>query len=413
MSEKVRAKIALRLGALTVAGVAMLGVGPAQGPAEATTLVLRGVTTVDLEHGELLSGQTIVLGADEILAIEADRLDRSYDAAQVIEAAGLYVIPGLWDAHAHLSYWGEDALARLVGHGVTSIRELGGDPDEIAGWMAAIARGDLVGPSMQWCGPFLEGPEGGDEYRWKVGTPEEARRAAGALLDRGVDFLKIQPLIGRDEVAALVAVAESRGSYVVGHVPDGLSAIEGAELGLRSIEHLSPYLRLSETELEATIRVLLERGVWVSPALFSMVAQVQARGDRRQDSEIVQRAYALVRRFHEAGVPILVGANFAYRDWPHQPGSALHGEMEVLVEAGLTPAEVLRMTTFGNAGFLGVDRATVRIAPGGRADLLLLRGNPLEDIHSSRTIEGLVLRGRYFDTEALARLRDGVAPDDS
>ena len=392
-----------RIGVLAAACLATVAVGPAQSP----TLVLRNVTTVDLERGEVRSAQTIAIRDNRVVAVDAHEPGRSYGDARVVEAAGRYVIPGLWDAHAHLSYWGDDALGRLVGHGVTTIRELGGDPDEIAGWMNAVAQGERVGPSMYWCGPFFEGPDGDDEYRWKVSDPAQAHESASVLFDRGVDFLKIQPRIEANLVAALVAAARSRGSYVVGHVPAGLSAIDAAELGLRSIEHLRPYQRLSEVDLEATIRVLLEREVWVSPALFSMVAQAESRGESRANSEAIQHAYTVVRRLHEAGIPMLVGANFAYREWPHRPGSALHGEMEVLVEAGLDPLEVLRMTSFGNARFLGVDPAAVRIAPGGRADLVLLDANPLDNISNSRTIEGVVLRGSYFDSTALEQLRDG------
>jgi imidazolonepropionase-like amidohydrolase len=387
-----------------VAGAALfLAVSAGARPPE-TSLVLRGVTVVDLEQGARRSGQTIQIAASQIVAVGPDT-DGAYGTAKVVEAAGRFVIPGLWDAHAHLSYWGEDALERLVGHGVTTIRELGGDPDEIEGWMKEIEAGTRVGPKMFWSGPFFEGPEGDDEYRWKVASVAQAQQRADELFDRGVDFLKIQPKISAELTAALVAAAAARGSSVVGHVPVGLSAIDAANLGLRSIEHLSPYLRLSDVELEATIAVLLERNVWVSPALYSMVAQSDARGDSRADSELIQRAYGLVRRFAATGVPMLVGANFAYRDWPHRPGSALHGEMEVLVEAGIAPAAVLHMTTFGNAQFLGVDPAAVRIAAGGQADLVLLGADPLADISATRYIEGAVLRGTYMDGAALAGLR--------
>jgi len=398
-----------------IGALAMLAIGctaaPSNTPLTAPDLVLRNVTVIDVEAGEAQGPRTISIREGHIVAIDAQPPADFAAATQVIDGDGLFVMPGLWDAHAHLSYWGEDALDRLVGHGVTTIRELGGDPDEIESWKTAIDAGDRVGPAMYWCGPFFEGPDGEDEYRWKVSSPEEASARAGQLLDRGVDFLKIQPQIGRAEVAGLIAAARERGSSVVGHVPAGMTAIEAASLGLRSIEHLSPYTGLTDEELDATIAALLQHGTWVSPALFSMVAQVQAGGTARTDSEPVQRAYAIVRRLHAAGVPMLVGANFAYRDWPHQPGSALHGEMEVLVEAGIPAAEVLRMATTGNAAFLGVDVSEIAVIPGARADLVLLTGNPLEEIEATRAISGVVLRGAYLDALQARALRlEGSLP---
>ena len=387
--------------ALTLLLTIACGAAPPEGP----DLVLLNATVIDVAAGGIAGSFAISIEDGRIVAVDAAAPANAGASTQVIDAQGRFVMPGLWDAHAHLSYWGEDALDRLVGHGVTTIRELGGDPDEIEAWKQQIERGERLGPAMFWCGPFFEGPDGDDEYRWKVSSPEEASARAAELLDRGVDFLKIQPRIGRDEVAALIAAARGRGSYLVGHVPEGLTAIEAADLGLRSIEHLSPYMRLTDAELDTTIASLLANDTWVSPALFSMVAQAEASGAPRAHSESVQRAYAIVRRLHDAGVPMLVGANFAYRDWPHRPGSALHGEMEVLVEAGIPVPQVLRMTTLGNARFLGVDATQVAVAPGARADLLLLDRNPLESIGNTRAIAGVVLGGRYLDAAEAARLR--------
>jgi imidazolonepropionase-like amidohydrolase len=106
---------------------------------------------------------------------------------------------------------------------------------------------------------------------------------------------------------------------------------------------------------------------------------------------------------------MLVGANFAYRDWPHTPGSGLHGEMEVLVEAGIPVAEVLRMTTIGNASFLGVDADGVAVVPGARADLLLLESDPMASIEATRRIAGVVLRGRWIDADEARALREADA----
>lgn len=367
-------------------------------------LVIENVTIVDVGGDGLLPDRSVIVDGDRITAVRPSS-EGGIDASRLIDGSGQYLLPGLWDAHAHLSYWGEDALARLVGWGVTTIREMGGDPDEVERWRHEVARGERLGPRIFWSGPFLEGPEGEERYRRVVADPAEARTAAIELLDRGVDFLKIQPAIGAAEVVELVRVATERNTIVVGHVPAGLSPIEAVELGLRSVDHIGAFLQLDDEQVDATIDVFLEHEASLAPDLYSWVAQLEANGESRRDSGRIRRAFEIVRRFDDAGVPLLVGANFAFRDWPHEPGAALHGEMQILVEAGLEPADVLRMVTLGNAGFLDVPSDRVRVQSGARADLLLLEADPLARIEHTRLIEGIVIAGRYLDSRQAAALR--------
>jgi imidazolonepropionase-like amidohydrolase len=369
----------------------------AAGVPQGDVLVITNVTLIDGVADAPLTAASVVVRGDRIAAVHTDGRYVIPAGAQVIDGTGRFLIPGLWDTHAHLSYWGEDALEMLVEAGVTSIRELGGDPEEIGRWKAEIAAGRRLGPTMIWCGPFLEGPDGGDEYRFKIATVEEARYAARALQTLGVDFLKIQPAIDRELVAALVDESRDLGLTVVGHLPRGMSAVEGAALGLRSIEHLGPYLDLDDAQIKETIEAFLEHGTWMSPALYSLVAPVEARGDDPTLDRRLQRSYEIVRRFHEAGVPILVGSNFAYRDWPQTPGTGLHGEMRVLVEAGLDPMDVVKLSTSRAAAFAGAGDETGAIRPGLRADMVLLDADPLADIRNTGRIAAVVLRGRLLE----------------
>ena len=376
----------------------VLAVGNPTGiPTQGSVLLIRNVTLIDGAADSPVSGAWVVVRGDRIAAVHTGEPDAVPPNAVIIDGTGQFLIPGLWDTHAHLSYWGADALEMLVEAGVTSIRELGGDPEEIGAWKSEIEAGDRLGPSMIWCGPFLEGIDGGDEYRFKIATADEARYAARALQALDVDFLKIQPVIDRELVAALVDEANDLGLSVVGHLPRGLSATDGAALGLRSIEHMGPYLGLDDTQIEETIGAYLENGTWMSPALYSLVAPIAARGDEPTADERVRRSYAIVRRFHEAGVPILVGSNFAYRDWPQTPGAGLHGEMRVLVEAGLDPMDVIRLSTSRAAEFAGVADETGAIRAGMRADLVLLDGDPLADIRNTERVVAVVLRGRLLE----------------
>ena len=363
--------------------------------AQDDTFVIRGVTLIDGVSDRPLEGASVAVADGRIVAVGTDADVEVPAGARVVNADGQFLIPGLWDTHAHLSYWGEDALEMLVAAGVTSIRELGGDPDEIEGWKREIESGARIGPAMIWCGPFLEGPEAEDEYRLKVATPAEGRAAVHTLHARGVDFLKIQPRIDRNVVQAVIDEARSVGLTVVGHLPQGVSAIDGSNMGLRSIEHMSPYMGLDDREIQQVIETYLANDTWMSPALYSMVAAIEARGEDPGQDERVQRANAIVRRAHEAGVPILVGANFAYRDWPQKPGSGLHGEMRALVEAGLPAMDVLKLSTARAAEFSGAADRTGSIRPGLSADMVLLDGDPLADIRNTERIAAVILGGRF------------------
>jgi imidazolonepropionase-like amidohydrolase len=372
----------------------MVGHAPSR-PIQSGTFVIANATLIDGNADAPRPGMSVLVDDGLIVTVAPSAALETPAGATTIEADGMFLIPGLWDMHAHLSYWGEDALELLVSAGVTSIRELGGDPDEIGAWRAEIEAGDRPGPAMIWCGPFLEGPDGGEEYRFKVFDEAEVRYAARALQALDVDFLKIQPRIDPALVAALVDEGSDLGLSVVGHLPEGMAAAEGAALGLRSIEHMSPYMSLTDAELDDVIAAYKEHGTWMSPALYSMVAPLEARGATPADSERIRRAYAIVERFHAAGVPLLVGSNFAYRDWPQTPGSGLHGEMRVLVEAGISALDVIKLSTSGAAAFAGRAGQTGSIRERMVADMVLLEANPLEDIRNTERIVGVFLRGAW------------------
>ncbi|GJM23112.1 MAG: peptidase M38 [Planctomycetota bacterium] len=362
--------------------------------------VIQDVVLFDGLSDTPLPGQSVLVVGDRIAAIGPRGTLELPSHAEIVPGEGHFLMPGLIDAHTHITHWGDDALVKLVDAGVTTARDMGGDLDAQLALRDATRRGDRLGPDLLLCGPFLEGSAAGGEHREHVDGPEQAAAAVRALVERGVDFLKVQPKIESEVVRAIVAQAAALDRVAVGHVPAGLSPQQAVELGLKSVEHVESFLSLDDAALDTTFAAFRAHDAWLTPALFGMQAALEARGADPDSDAQLARARQVVARAHAAGVPLLVGSNFAFRDWPQQPGSGLHGELRALVDAGLPAADVLRMATHGAACFLGREREFGSLRVGLRADMLLLHANPLEDIANSASLHYIVMRGFLFGPRA-------------
>ena len=151
-------------------------------------------------------------------------------------------MPGLWDVHGHLTFWGGDALALLATAGVTSVRDMGGDLDQLLTWRAATAEGRLFGPRVFTAGWFLDGPKPNFQWRRFATTAQEGEDAVLELAGRGVDLIKVHSRLPREALIAALETAGELGLPVAGHVPIGLTPQEVSELGFASIEHVNSLL---------------------------------------------------------------------------------------------------------------------------------------------------------------------------
>jgi len=436
--KKVRIAAAL----LAAAGCARSG--------EPAALVLRDVSIVDPVTDSVGPPQTIVIRSGRIdsLGVAAPR------GARVIEGRGRYLIPGLWDMHVHLTQSGEASLGVLVAHGVTGVRDQGGDLAVINAWRRRIAADSLVGPRIVAAGPRLDGPEARAAVdRWLVATEAQALAAVDSLSRLGVDFIKVYEGLPAAAYYAIARAAKAKGLPIAGHVPGGLGAVEASDSGQRSIEHVGfiplgsclamflpagggpnasvPPICRGEG-LDSVVRRLKRNGTWLDPTLvsfrgFVIAADSAAASDsglayvnlrlrqlwREQLAgfpklplqtwrDLFDHTVALTGMLREARANILVGTDLGN---PHvYPGSSVHEEMALLVRAGYTPAEALRAATEGPARFLGAADSLGAVAEGRVADLVLLDGNPLADIRNTRRIAAVVIRGRLLDRSALDSL---------
>jgi hypothetical protein len=419
--------------------------------ASADTFLLDGVRRVDPAAGTIGPRETLAVRDGWI--VEAASLDR--DATRRIDADGLFVIPGLTEMHAHVPSGADgqavdDVLALFLAHGVTTIRGMLGEPAHLA-LRAELARGERPGPRLITSGPSLNGNSVPD-----VAT---ARRLVRRQSEAGYDFLKLHPGLMPDTFGAIDAAADGLGIAHAGHVSVGVGLARALDAGQATIDHLDGYAQVlvpedhparrsppgffgmalaeamdperirdwAERTAEAGVanvptQTLIEhiavgdvQRLSARPAMRWVPEQRRTRWIERirslregHSDEALARFVELRRRLidalHEAGAPLLLGA-----DAPqimNVPGDSLHEELALYVAAGLTPAEALATGTTAVAEFLG-QPAHGCLRPGCVADLVLLRANPLADIANTREIEAVVRAGEWFGRERL----DGMLAD--
>lgn len=411
--------------------------------APATTLRLARVRVVDVEKGAADPLSTLRIEKGRVVSTHDATARRAGEAE--VELPGLFAVPGLFDMHVHLSYARASALTALAANGVLTVRDLGGRLSEIDEWRGAIDGGGRIGPRIFRAGPALNGQANG-WHHVAVANEAEARAAVRTLKVAGVDFVKIHNALGREAMVAVIDEARKQNLKVVGHIPKAVEPADALALGMNEIEHTETFFEgtfsTGKTPLEllmgtraflddgrATVlaRDLAARGVPVAPNLAAyrarfteapeserpfIAASILKEPRRAFTAEQKQGLARMLAQFQEVvgifrreGVTLLAGTDIAAG--AHAPGFSLHDELDLLVGAGLTPAEALRAATLNPARFLGVETSRGVLRPGADADFLLVDGDPTKDITALRRIRGLVYHGRYVDRATLDRwLRD-------
>ncbi len=436
-----------------------------QHPVTAESLVLDDVTVVDVEQGKLLAGQRVVIIGNRIQAVANGRVLKAPRGARVVNARGQYLIPGLWDMHAHVAA-NTNVYALLVASGVTGIREMASSwPagfDTIAEQRRDIARGALIGPrivatSQDFYSPICrpqamkdfgrtvynsifgvtDKPDSGmlagivagfklDNagcFRMNanvVATPEGIRRAVEALKAGGVDFVKSHGIGDRQIYLAFLAEARRLGIPAVGHLKgaDGraLTESEASDSGLRSVEHINEMACWQDEQNESRVVALPD-------SIAERQCTAVAERFRRNGTWLVPTLYVFnypifgpidragvfnraVAVAHRAGVPMLAGTDAFTQPASKEQAleSALHKELALLVAAGFTPLEALQAATLNPAKFFGATDSLGTIAAGRLADGVLLGANPLANITNTTTIRAVIVNGRFLDRAALDQI---------
>jgi hypothetical protein len=221
----------------------------------AQTLIFTNVNVVDTRGGSILPDMTVVVRSSRIQAVARYSLIAGSHNVRVINAAGKYMMPGLWDMDVHSAgtseAWDEKIIYPLyVANGVTGVRDMGADPDLLEQRRQLVEGGALPGPHILLAGPLLSSGKSTTQTV-AVNNPTEARDAVAKLQERGVNLLTIRSDISRESYFALAAEAAKLKVQFAGPVPDSVTAAEASAAGQRSIERLSGILLACSSEEEA------------------------------------------------------------------------------------------------------------------------------------------------------------------
>jgi hypothetical protein len=396
-------------------------------------VLFENVDVADVESGELLESYHVLVEGGKIAALSSVPLS-DVDAVR-IDGSGKTLIPGLWDMHGHFGL--ADGVLNIAG-GITSVRDIGGEHEQVMAMTEKINSGEIIGPTtyragfMDRAGPFASG--------WAAESLEHALDRVDFFAENGYMQIKLYSSIEPAWVAPIAERAHSHGMRLSGHIPAFMSAEQAVEAGYDEIQHINMVflnflagdredtrkqlrftlygdeagkLDLDSKEVEDFITLLKENNVVVdaTAAIFETMlihtpgnpdptfaavidnlppsvarplfnAEMKIGADW-PDSNVAQSA--MLKKLYDSGVQIVPGSD-------HMAAFTVHRELEVYAEAGIPAAAVLKMATLDSARVVGVDDLTGSIAVGKASDMVLVEGNPFEDISAIRRAT-LVMKG--------------------
>ena len=420
--------------------------------------VIEHVTVIPMtERGTSMPDATVVIEHGRITALRGP----GPRGAVRINGRGKYLIPGLMDMHVHLpsdqflpdgepprneppslTFDTQDIMTPYVANGVTQIVNM--DADAVAiGRRNEIASGQVIGPSMALAA-LIDGKR--QDGRVAL-TPADGRQAVRDAKAEGYGFIKLYWRLDVETFLAITDEARLQGMKVLGHIPDAFEGqVEKAFVAGFMIAHAEELAKHSDAFSDAdaarfaalasasgtALTGTLTTMQWISRQVKSLDAlralptlpylhpevrrqwidrnsYYRGASDKRVAyfARMVDFNRRLVGAFRAAGVPVVAGTDALNPGCV--PGFALHDELELLHESGLTNEEALAAATRVPATWLGIiaDRGTIEA--GKRADLVLLDANPLVDIRHTRRIAGVMVNGRWLPRRTLTRMLADVA----
>jgi imidazolonepropionase-like amidohydrolase len=393
------------------------------------------------EKGLILENQTVMIKEDRITMVgPSDNMELS-DGVTIIDGRGKYLMPGLAEMHGHVppthpptnapSYFDEDyvksTLFLYVAAGITTVRGMLGYDHQLE-LKDKVNSGEYIGPNLYLAGPSFNGNT--------VSSPEQAKERVIQQQEEGWDLLKIHPGLTLEEYNAVAETANEIGITFGGHVPEAVGIERAIEAGQLTMDHIDGYVAYLEAfegaerdqKMGEIIQKTLENNVWIVPtqALWETIigaADYDAMKDYDELKYIPRQVeqnylnfvdnlennayydpdnamgHAMLRQrllseMNKAGVKILMGT-----DAPQLfsvPGFSIHRELPKMEEAGMTSYEILETGTKNVGEYFKDEDSFGTIQLGQRADLILVNGNPLEDLNVIKDHSGVMVRGEWI-----------------
>jgi imidazolonepropionase-like amidohydrolase len=415
-----------------------------------TPLAIEHVRLYDSVHASMQDDQTVVLNGDRIVSVSPSASAQLPSNAERIDGHGKTLLPGLFDMHAHAQP--SDGIMNIAS-GVTSIRDMGNDINDLAKMQTQWQEGSAIGPRVSKAGLI----DGRDPMQAPTGifvtTQEEANAAVNRYADLGYIQTKVYSSLNPDLLPGIIQLSHQRGMRVSGHVPHGLTASQFVSEGADEVQHINfiflnfiadkvkdtrtperftsvgQYARdldLNSKPVNDFIALLLQHhttvdvtlatfeGMFIgrpkkvspdfAPVLDRLPAQVQ-RGAftggltvTAENDQVYQDSWAamlkMTKRMYDAGIPILAGTDAT-------AGIMLHRELELEVQAGIPALKALQNATFVAATVLKKQDQLGSIEAGKLADLVLVEGDPGSDIGNIRRCRIVIKNGDVFDSARL------------
>ena len=423
-------------------------------------VALTNVRVIDGTGAAPRENQTVIIENGRITAVGPTTATTAPAGARVLDLSGHTVLPGIVGMHNHTFYttsFGRSvqlnySSPRLyLGSGVTTIRTTGSmSPYSELNMRKSINEGQIPGPRMHVTGPYISG-EGAGGGMHQAATPEDARRVVAYWADEGATWFKFYTLISREAMKAAIDEAHSRGVKLTGHLCS-VGYREAVSLGIDNLEHglfanseydpnkepdrcpRSAYQSLRELDMasdavHATLDDMVRHNVAMTSTLAVYELSIPNRPpleqrmldamspetreeylatrqryidnpDAASSPEVLAKAMQYEREFVKRGGLLAAGVD------PTGNGGALPGfgdqrNLELLVEAGFTPVEALRIMTLNGAKVLGVDDDLGSIEAGKIADIVVVNGNPAATPGDIRNVTHVFKDGVGYDPEKL------------
>jgi imidazolonepropionase-like amidohydrolase len=406
--------------------------------AQPQLLAIAGGTVVDVVRGRTIPNAVVLLAGERILKVGPAASTPIPQGARVIRAEGKTVLPGLWDMHAHFQQaeWGPAYLAA----GVTTVRDCGNEFSYINAVQQAIDSSRGVGPRILKAG-LIDGDGPGALGIVRANTPAEAAAVVQRYKASGFAQIKLYSSVKPAMVPVICAEAHRLGLPVTGHIPEGMNMVQGVRAGMDQVNHLNyvfrmlnrnpdrslilddtastrvfSFLKAHHTVIDPTVGVyeLMFRSTKdditaIEPAYARLPQSLQALfRTMGQDDPANVAKFApyfasmprLVKALCDHGIPVVAGTDMGF------PGTSLARELELYVQGGLTPMQALQTATIAPARAMQAEQRAGSLDVGKQADVIIIDGNPLQQIRDLRRVQLVVKNGQVYEPAQMRKLAD-------